>query len=195
MKVSVVVCHPHATSFTGASLAAVRAGLAAAGHEFVVTDLYAEGFEPAMSAVERASHRDGPDGMVDLAIHADRLRWCDTLVLVYPTWWSGQPAMLKGWIDRVWISGVAWHLPEGANTIRPLLTNIRRIVVVTSHGSSKAINVVEGEAGKRIATRSIRVLCNRFARTTWLAIYDIDRSTLDQRQAFLRKVERRLGKL
>lgn len=195
VKVSVVVCHPYATSFTAASLTAVQAGLASAGHEVRVTDLYAEGFDPVMSAHERATHRDGPEGKIDIAAHAERLRWCDALVLVYPTWWSGQPAMLKGWIDRVWVSGVAWHLPDAAGTIRPLLTNIRRIVVVTSHGSSKVVNMIEGEAGKRIVTRSIRVLCHRFARTNWLSLYNIDNSTMEQRQAFLRKVERRFSKL
>jgi hypothetical protein len=53
-----------------------------------------------------------------IASYADDLQWCDTLVLVYPTWWSGQPAMLKGWIDRVWVNGVAWTLPDGANRLR-----------------------------------------------------------------------------
>ena len=70
-------------------------------------------------------------------------------MLVYPTWWSGQPAMLKGWIDRVWVAGVAWDLPPGANVLRARLRNVRRIVVVTTHGSSKLVNALEGEAGKR----------------------------------------------
>ena len=49
--------------------------------------------------------------------YCDDLRWCDTLVFVYPTWWSGQPAMLTGWLDRVLVRGVAWELPDGASRI------------------------------------------------------------------------------
>ena len=66
--------------------------------------------------------------------YADDLRWAQALVFVYPTWWSGQPAMLKGWIDRVWVAGVAWELPPGADMLKQLLTNVRRIVVVTNNG-------------------------------------------------------------
>ena len=48
----------------------------------------------------------------DVEGYCDSLRWCDTLIFVYPTWWSGQPAMLTGWLDRVLLRGVAWELPE-----------------------------------------------------------------------------------
>ncbi|MDP9463882.1 MAG: NAD(P)H-dependent oxidoreductase, partial [Actinomycetota bacterium] len=131
--------------------------------------------------------------------HADDLRWCDALVLVYPTWWSGQPAMLKGWIDRVWANGVAWTMsssgPTGANRLRPLLRNVRRIVVVTTHGSSKLINSLQGEGGKRVVTRALRSLCSRRCRTTWVAMYGVDRSTAEDRGKFLDRVERRLATL
>ena len=152
-RVLVVYCHPNPDSLIAAARDRVLAGLAAAGHETRLTDLYADDFEPAMSADERQTHKDAG---IDPALerYADDLRWAQALVLVYPTWWSGQPAMLKGWIDRVWVAGVAWELPSGKDVIRPLLTNVRRIVVVTSHGSSKLINALEGEAGKRTMTRA-----------------------------------------
>jgi putative NADPH-quinone reductase len=172
----------------------VLAGLTATGAEVRLTDLYAIGFDPAFTADDHANHLlPGTDP--SLTTHADDLRWCDTLVLVYPTWWSGQPAMLKGWIDRVWVSDVAWSLPEGANRLRPGLANVRRVVVVTTHGSPKWINAVEGEAGKRTVTRSLRAMCHPRARTTWLAMYGVDRSTADDRADFLDRVERRLTRL
>lgn len=133
--------------------------------------------------------------MSELQTYADDLRWAQALVLVYPTWWSGQPAMLKGWIDRVWVAGVAWELPEGANVLRPLLTNVRRIVVVTTHGSAKYLNALEGESGKRTVTRSMRVMCNKRVRTTWCAMYAVDRSTEAKRIAFLDRVEHTLTRL
>jgi NAD(P)H dehydrogenase (quinone) len=199
VNVAIVFCHPTHDSFTGASLGRVRAGLATGGHDMRVIDLYGSGFRPELSRTERALHttdqRTRPDLRADIADHIEHLQWAEALVFVYPTWWAGQPAMLKGWFDRVLVNGVAWYLPDGADRIRPLLTNIRRLVVVTSHGSTKFVNAVEGEGGKRVVGRALRVLCNRRCRTTWLALYDIDRTSSSKRQAFLERVEQRMARL
>lgn len=190
----VVYCHPQEGSFVAAARDRVVTGLMAAGAEVRLTDLYADGFDPGFSATERVNHLvAGTDPSI--GSYGDDLRWCDTLVLVYPTWWSGQPAMLKGWIDRVWVNGVAWTLPDGANRLRPGLRNVRRLVAVTTHGSSKLINMVEGESGRRTLTRSLRPMCHPLARTTWLAVYGIDNASERQRAAFLDRVERRMVRL
>ncbi len=193
MKTLVVYCHPVAGSFTSVVRDAALQGLADGGHEVRLHDLHADGFDPVLSASEHSLHLDSAVP-ADVQRYADDLVWCESLVLVYPTWWSGQPAMLKGWVDRVWVNGVAWTLPSGANRLRPLLGNIRLITVVTSHGSSKLVNSLEGESGKRIANRSLRILCNRRCRTRWIAIYGIDTSSQQDRVAFLHRVRRRLAK-
>ena len=193
-RVLVVYAHPYPDSLIGAAHLALCEGLTAASHEVRVTDLYGLNFDPAMSATERREHRF-PGVSEDLASHAEDLRWCDTLALVYPTWWSAQPAILKGWIDRVWTSGVAWELPEGANRLKPLLTNITRIIVVTSHGSPKWVNALQGEAGKRIALRSIRVLCNWRCRTSWWAIYGVDRASQEKTASYIASIRRRAARL
>ncbi len=103
--------------------------------------------------------------------------------------------MLKGWFDRVLACGVAWNLPPGAKRIRPMLGNIRHIVVVTSHGSTKLVNALEGEGGKRVVGRAVRVLCHVRCRTRWIALYDIDRVDEPARRAFLDRVELQLSRL
>lgn len=188
-------CHPLETSFTATERDRALAGLQAGAHEVRVTDLYADGFRPELSAWERTNHLASPDTKPEIAAYAANLRWCEALVFIYPTWWAGQPAMLKGWIDRVWVAGVAYDLPEGANRIRPRLQNIRRIVAVTTHGSTKFINTLEGEAGKRILTRSLRVLCSKRARTKWIALYNIDRASDARRAAHLARVEQAMREL
>jgi NAD(P)H dehydrogenase (quinone) len=193
-RVLLVYCHPNPESFTAAMRDRALATLGSGGHEVRLTDLYADEFDPAMSCDERRNHKE-PGVAPELERYADDLRWAQALVLVYPTWWSGQPAMLKGWVDRVWVAGVAWELPAGANVVRPLLRNIRRIVVVTGHGSSKLVNALEGEAGKRTVTRSLRAMCSRRTRTTWCAIYGLDNATDDARDRFLAKVDRTLSRL
>lgn len=199
VKALVVFCHPMHDSFTGAALQRVLAGLTAGGHDVRLIDLYAEGFCPELSRDEVALHtsdwRAHPELRPDIRRHVDDLMWAQALVLVYPTWWSGQPAMLKGWMDRVLVNGVAWQLPDGADRIRPLLQRIRRLVVVTSHGSTKWVNALEGEGGKRVVGRALRVLCNRRCRTRWVALYNIDRASMAQRQAFLDRVEQRMVRL
>jgi putative NADPH-quinone reductase len=194
VKTLVVYCHPSDESFTRAVRDASLAGLRGGGHEVRVIDLYADGFDPVLTAAEHAAHLADPETKPGVGAHAKQLRWCESLVLIYPTWWAGQPAMLKGWIDRVWVQGVAWQLPAGARRVQPLLRNVRRITVVTSHGSSKFVNALEGECGKRIATRSLRVVCSRLCRTRWIAFYGIDRASDVQRSAFLRRVTRRLSR-
>lgn len=195
MKTYVVFCHPLTESFSTAIRDRALTALIAANHDVRVSDLYAEGFRPELSAWERTHHLDPPENKPEIAAYADNLRWCDALVFIYPTWWSGQPAMLKGWIDRVWVAGVAYQLPTGANRIRPLLTNIRRIATITTHGSSKWINTLQGEPGKRVINRALRVLCRRTARTRWIALYGIDRTSDQDRARFLDRVERRLRSL
>lgn len=188
MKTLLVCCHPDHESFTAAAQRAVLEGLRIGNHECREVDLYAEGFDPVWSAAEHLHH-----GLDDTIVrHADNLRWCESLVLVYPTWWAGQPAMLKGWMDRVWVEGVAFHRKPGGHVLRPSLRNIRRITVVTTHGSTKFVNALEGEAGKRIAFRSLRAMCSARCRTKWFALYNIDRATPAQREAFLARVTAQL---
>ena len=194
MRALVVYCHPNPVSLVAAARDRALAGLASAGHEVRTIDLYADGFEPAMSGLERTTHKQ-PGVAPELQTYADDLAWAEALVFVYPTWWSGQPAMLKGSIDRVWVAGVAWELPAGSTVLRPLLVDVRRIVVVTTHGSSKLVNALQGESGKRTVTRSIRAMCHRRTRTTWCALYGVDTIDGQKRASFLNRVEHTLSRL
>jgi NAD(P)H dehydrogenase (quinone) len=190
----VVYCHPLEGSFVASLRDRTVAALQAAGAEVRLTDLYADDFHPALTAADRARHAS-TDVAADLERHAVDLRWCDVLVLVYPTWWAGQPAMLKGWIDRVWTGGIAFTIPPGSSRLRPALRNIRRLVVVTTHGSPKYVNAIEGEGGKRTVTRSLRAMCSRRARTTWLAMYGVDTASAAARERFADRVDRRLRRV
>jgi putative NADPH-quinone reductase len=199
VKVLVVLAHPSQESFVSFLCSEVIAELSSGGHEIRHHDLWAENFNPLFTPYERLNHvgdvAEKLQHLPELRQHIEDLQWCDTLVLVYPTWWSGQPAMLKGWFDRVLMNGVAWVLPEGAARIRPLLTNVRRLVVVTTHGSSKLVNALEGESGKRTVFRSVRLMLHRRVRCEWIAMYGVDNATLKQREKFSSHVRRRVRRL
>ena len=138
-----------------------------------------------MSAPSARTHKE-PGRAPELQRYADDLQWAQALVLVYPTWWSGQPAMLKGWIDRVWVAGVAWELPPGANVSSGPAAQRppdRRRSPRTGRRSS--INALEGESGKRTVTRSMRAMCAQRARTTWCAMYGLDTAGAETPRALL----------
>ncbi|HEX9260174.1 MAG TPA: NAD(P)H-dependent oxidoreductase [Acidimicrobiales bacterium] len=194
MKVLVVYAHPVATSFVAAVRDTAVQAIEAGGHSVEVLDLYAEGFEPRLSDDERGHHLDPPPTRPLVTPWAEQLGRAEAVVLVYPTWWSGPPAIMKGWLDRVWGNGIAFELPEGANRIRGLLQHVRHLVVLTTHGSPKRVNVIEGEVGKRLVGRTLRGLCGWRCRFHWVALYGVDTSTDYQRAAYLRKVEARLSK-
>jgi NAD(P)H dehydrogenase (quinone) len=175
MRVLLVYCHPRADSFCAALRDAVCEALAARGHAVEVVDLYAAGFSPALSAEERAAYHTEGANLAGVEAHVARLRAAEALVLVYPTWWYGMPAMLKGWFDRVWLPGVAFRLGEGA--IEPLLTGIRRIAVVTTYGSPRWLLWYLGWPDRRLLGRGLRRLCARGCRLEWLFL-----TRMDQRQ-------------
>lgn len=196
MKVLVISAHPSEKSFISTLLADVLNELSSLQHEIRHHDLYAEKFNPVFSAYERLNHVGDISvklqNLPDLQSHVEDIQWAEALVLVYPTWWSAQPAILKGWIDRVLMNEVAWVLPDGASRIRPLLTNIRKIVVVTTHGSTKFVNALEGEAGKRTAFRSIRLMFNKRTRCHWIGLYALDHIPHDKREKLRTTVRRRI---
>ena len=194
MKTLVVYVHPVEGSFTSRVRDAIIQHLPTHHHEIRLRDLYAENFDPFLSAIERTLHHTPPTTRPELARDVEDLRWCEAIVFIYPTWWSGLPAMLKGWIDRTWMNEVAWALPLGANTIRPRLTNIKRLVAVTTHGSSKFVNALQGEPGKRTISRSIRLMCNRWCRARWIALYGLDKSALEDRQKHLATIGQRVAR-
>jgi len=196
VRVLVVSAHPSPESLCAELDRLVCDHVSAAGHELRRHDLVAEGFNPVFSPYERLNHVGDLEAklreMPELVPHVEDLRWCDTLVLVHPTWWGSQPAIVKGWFDRVLMNEVAWTLPEGKARLSPLLTNVRRLVVVTTHGSSKLVNMVQGEPGKRIAFRSVRLMFNTRTRCTWAAIYGLDAMDDDSRRRAVARVMRRI---
>lgn len=188
----VVFAHPCAESFSAALRVVVTDRLAARGWEVDLCDLYAEGFDPVLGAEERRSYQDIPANTAPVQAHVDRLRAAQALVLVYPTWNFGMPAILKGYIDRVFLPGVSFVLKDGL--VAPGLTHIRKLAVVTSYGATPFRAWAAGNPPKRFVTRVLRFIC-RPDRLRYLALYDMNRATEGQRRAFLDRVAREMDRL
>ena len=193
MRVLVVYCHPVPESFGAAVRDAAIGALEAAGSEVQLIDLYAERFDPVMPADERRRYNNAAPVDPGLKAHIERLKWAEAILFVYPTWWYGLPAMLKGWFDRVWAKDIAFTLQDGCR-ITPLMTHIRKIGIVTTCGAPRWWSWIVGQPGRRTILRGIRALCARRCKTMYLAHYLMDASTPETRAAFLGEVTRRVGK-
>lgn len=186
MRVLVVYTHPSPESFTAAVRDRYLAGLYSAGHHVDVLDLYAIEFDPLLGADERSAHPTRPPAPMVID-HAALVRDAEALVFIHPTWWSGPPAMTKGWIERVLVPPSTGSATVDRHTCR--LRHVRRLVVVTTHGSPRYVNIIEGEAGKLLFRRHLRRLISLRSQFRWIALYNIDRATPAQRHRFLTHVE------
>jgi putative NADPH-quinone reductase len=196
MRALVIYCHPRPESFTAAVRDTVLDRLAAAGAEVRLIDLYACGFQPALTAAEHAGYLDCPGNRAPVAQDCADLAWADALIFVYPTWWYGLPALLKGWLDRVLLPDVAFLMPDERNrTIRPGLQHITRLGVFTTCGASRWLTFLVGAPGKRTLLRGVGLLCAPRKRTAFAAHYLMDSSTPESRARHLARVASKLDRL
>ena len=156
MPIVVVQAHPVPDSLNAALLERVVAGLTAAGTDHTVHRL-CQGELPTATDVEGV----------------------DELVLVYPTWWGGQPASLLEWLQDM--------LADDA------LGSVKRLVAVTSLGSSQLLNTVQGEWGRAHLSGLVLQACADDATFEWFPLYKVDRQPQDAIDAHLRAVEERFA--
>ncbi len=162
MRVLYVYCHPLPESFHAAIRAKALDGLKAAGHDVDLLDLYAEGFDPVLSE--------------DARRHVQ-----------FPVWCFGMPAMLKGFLDRMIMPGVAFDISDPAR-VKPMLGNIRRITGIVTYGRPWWMALAMSDPPRKIVKRYLAWFANRRARVDYHALYHMNVATASQRAAFLGKV-------
>jgi NAD(P)H dehydrogenase (quinone) len=188
MRVLVLYAHPLADSFAAALHRVVVEALAQAGHEVDDCDLYATGFDPVMKPAERRAHNTPNPDFSAVETHVERLRAADAVVLCFPVWWYGMPAILKGYFDRVWVNGVAFHLHTGGK-IEPGLHRLRKLGLVVTYGSPWwLIKLVLRDPVRGVIHTGIRGLCTRHVKTRFFALYGIESKKSVDTARFLEKV-------
>jgi NAD(P)H dehydrogenase (quinone) len=136
MRIMVIFAHPLGDSFNAALHRTAVNALRESGHEVDDCDLYAEGFDPVMSAKERRCYHDDPRKRAAVEGYVERRLAAEALILCHPTWCFGPPAILKGLLDRVLMPGVSFTLADGR--VRPALTHIKHLGAVVRCGGSGA---------------------------------------------------------
>ena len=196
MRALVIYCHPKETSFTAAVRDTVLEQLAKAGVETRLRDLYAEGFQPILTSEEWDGYLDEETNCAPVESHVDDLRWCDTLIFIYPTWWYGLPAMLKGWLDRVLLPDVAFVMPKAdGETILPGLQHISRLGVFTTCGASWWLTRIIGAPGRRTLMRGVGLLLAKRSRKVFTAHFLMDSADRASLTRHLEKVAAKTDRL
>jgi putative NADPH-quinone reductase len=187
VRILVLFAHPVETSFAAALHARVVESLRARGHEVDDCDLNAEKFNPVMSREERLGYFAVPANRSGVAPYVDRLLAAEALVFSFPVWNMGFPAILKGFVDKVFLPGVCFRLEDNGDYV-PTLHNIKRLGVVCTYGGTRLVTFLMGDPPRRFMTRSMRRNCAPGARCDYLAFYDMDHAAAERRKAFLAKV-------
>lgn len=159
MKVFIVHAHPEPNSFSGAMTKAATDALTKAGHEVKVSDLYAMKFNPVSDRrnfksvkekdyykqqVEEAYASENGTFADDVEAELQKLEWCDILLFQFPLWWFGLPAILKGWVDKVFAMGRVYGY---GNMYDKGVFRGKRAVCALTTGGAEAIYQPDGPTG------------------------------------------------
>ncbi|MCI5078290.1 NAD(P)H-dependent oxidoreductase [Oricola sp.] len=186
MRVLVLHAHPVAESYNGFLHGLIVERLKAKGHDVDDCNLYAEDFDPRLTREERLAYHDIGPNIEPVKGYVERVQAAEALVMSYPVWNFGYPAILKGFFDRVFLPGVSFKMADGK--VKPCLHNIRKVGVVTTYGGSRLRAVLVGDPPRKSVNRVLRAIVKPAAPFTYLAHYDMNRSTDETRQRFITKV-------
>jgi putative NADPH-quinone reductase len=185
-NVLVLYAHPCEESFTAAVHKVVVDTLTERGLIVDDCDLNKEGFDPVLNTAERRNYHEEPGNIQPVEPYVERLRNTDALIMVYPVWNFGYPAILKGFLDRVFLPGVSFELKDGG--IRPALTNIKKLAACTTYGGNRFRAMLNGDPPRKCVTRAVRFACG-LPKTRYIALYDMNRNERPQLEAHLARVK------
>lgn len=207
MNVLLVYAHPEPTSFTCALKNIARDALIDAGHSVEVSDLYGEGFNPVAGRHDFTSvydaqrfhyqneqgHAHANGGFApDLVREQQRILKADLIVWLYPIWWGGVPAILKGWFDRVWAPGHAYQHAADLGAITPGLLQLQEVRVVTTLGSPWWVDLfVLRRPVRRVLKLALLGACTRGCSFRMLSFYRSEKADRVRVDAFVRKIRAR----
>ena len=192
MQATVVFAETDAPALEREALSTAVATLERAGHEVTVVDLWAERFDPVMTATQRRAYlTDHPVVSDDVAGYVEIIQRTELLVFVYATQLNTMPALMKGWLEKVMVPGVAFQF-NSEGKLRPALTQVRHIIGISTYPEAWSTMRRQRDAGRRTITRALRLNTGWRTRHHWIGLYSCPTATREQRGAFLSRIEHRL---
>lgn len=191
MHTLVILAHPYAKSYCHALYQRVVQELENAGHSVDRLHLDAEDFDPVMRAQDLAVYAKGQSADPKVMAYQNRIAAAQQLVFIFPIWWEVMPALLKGFIDKVFTKG--WAYEPTKMGVKGHLTHIERAVVVSTMNTPKwAYRWLYGDAVQRALIRGTLRKCG-VQKTEWLALSPVSHVSDAQRQAWLNQVGARFA--
>lgn len=193
MNVSVILAHPNKDSFNHAIAKSALDALGRNGHKAIFHDLYEERFDPILTQDEAPRQASLPS---EVAAHCREISSADGIIIVHPNWWGQPPAILKGWVDRVFRPDVAYRFLEGdkgEGVPLGLLKARAALVFNTANTEPRREHDVFGDPLETLWRNCIFGLCGvgAFYRTTFTVLVT---STSEQRSQWLKEVEETVGR-
>lgn len=178
VKCAVIFCHPSHSEGHGVKiLGRVKQTLETSGAEFEIIDLYAEKFNPLMDEAEFKSYESGAQKKDDVARCQKIISSSGLLVFIYPSWWSTPPAMLKGFIDRVFTPGFAYNSENGE--MRGLLSSMRALCIRTYAGGAEA-EEANGHVSSNFMEKAVLGSCGiKSSSVDIYSTHDLDKTTFN----------------
>ena len=194
MKCLVVTTHPLSNSLCRLLTEEVVNKLSTMEHEVIIEDLYAEKFDPVLTATERESYYSDSYDSSNISEQVKRLQEAEALVLLFPTWWFSFPAMLKGWFDRVWVPGIAYDHASNLGPIKPCLDNLRKVLVVTSLGAPWWVDrLIMWQPVKRVVKVALLGACAKNSTLKYLSLYNSEKLNEQSIARFKCKIDKALN--
>lgn len=176
MRVLIIIDHPWQGSFNHAVLRSAIHTLQAGGHSIDVLDLHQEDFDPVMRVEELAVYKQG--GILDPKVsgYQAQIEQAEHLVFIFPVWWEVMPALLKGFIDKVFLPEWAFHEAD----VAPMLGHIRGGTVITTMGAPQPIHT----SVEAVLCKGVLEFCG-VQQTRWFNICEVSKTTPEVRAAWL----------
>ncbi|GAB3662160.1 NADPH-dependent FMN reductase family protein [Glycomyces tarimensis] len=148
----IVVAHHRGDSLTSAVAERAAARLRSAGYRIDLLDLHAEGFDPRNSVADEPDYGDRDKVYSDeVHAHIRRVHAADVIVPVFPVWWFGLPALLKGWFDRVWNYGLAYGRSRSPMAGKRMLWLALAGLTAEDRNADLVVTVLEGPLRRGIS--------------------------------------------
>ncbi len=132
MRHLIIYAHPSDESLNHSILNTVTKHLESMNHEIIIRDLYKISFDPVLSLADMQRQFTG-EASEDIKREQDHISWAEQITFIYPIWWTGLPAIMKGYIDRVFSYGFAYRYDQG---IQKGLLKGKSTVIINTHGKS-----------------------------------------------------------
>ncbi len=194
MKVLIIIAHPLKNSLSNYFAQKAISKLKEQGHEIIIEDLYVSGFNPALDVNERETYYQNYDISL-IEKQTKQLQQADALILIFPTWWFGFPAILKGWFDRVWGPSIAFEHANNFGPITPKLNNLRRVMTITTLGSPWWVDrLIMRQPVKRILKLALLKTCAPQCKFEFYSLYESEKPSEKDLEKFSNRFLKELNR-